>query len=451
MAIFPRFRPLDVGIATDRFQNMATSFRVDSFSRPIAENEITVLADGSLSVPAVVATEGILRYMQADGSIRRELVTAETLAQPTSLATLGQTTVTREHPDEPVNPDNVKKYSVGNVGDLVEYDTAHGVVVRMILRDRGAIEDVKQRLRLDTSPAYWAEYDETPGVHPVHGPYDRIQVRRTAYNHVALCTDGRGENARLLSVDNFMKDSAGGTAEIMITNDQKDPAMPTPMEQQISDLRAFLSLVGEMKKDADAPAGAALAQAKEALGTMSAEIAALAAQRDELTAKVDEMKAELAAVMAEVKGLGEPPAPAPAAPNTDEDGGEGEEPVMDSAKFLAAFNERKKMLELAQAFKVDAADTLTNPKLKEAIVRARLPEMKFDSKAELNGFYKGLVKMHEAQGQNQTQTQKQSPTAPAGEAWNFNADSAKPNKANEYATHLATANERYLEGLRKNR
>jgi len=425
---------------------MKSSFVVDSFSIPISDQEI-LETEGFISVPAVIAAPGIQEYMNDDGSVTRVLVPQETLVDPSWLASVAQAPITDEHPKEPVTPDNVKRYSIGNVGDVVEYDTKRGVVVRMILRDRMAIDAVKSRRKVDTSPAYYADYDDTPGVHPEFGAYDRIQIKRRATNHVAHCTQGRGEQARLLldSVDTPAALAHAWTALFPTKDSRMATPNTTETQQYFAGLREVIALVEELRKDSKdeaAPKDATdidpevLASAKESLTGLTGIISQLAAQRDQVTQQLEEMRGELAAVLAEIQGgAAEAPAePADAGMEVPQDEApkEEEETVMDS-KFLDYYNDRQAILKIASEFALDSVETLTNAQLRKAIVEkhtANLPDdrkLHLDSAVEVRAAYQTIEAL------------RSMPKNTPGKAWEFAADSSK---------NVNSAADKYRENIR---
>lgn len=150
-----------------------------------------VRPDGTVLFTARVAKPGILVYRDTLGRERRELVTEENLHQVDSLATLARSTVTLEHPDEDVTPDNVGEVGVGDVDGFVETEESGGfVTVRLAVRRRDALDAIKRGKR-EVSPGYRLQIDETPGTHEVFGHYDAIQGPRI-YNHVAIVETARG-------------------------------------------------------------------------------------------------------------------------------------------------------------------------------------------------------------------------------------------------------------------
>jgi len=93
--------------------------------------------EGYLVGRAVATTIGVFPYLQADGSIRRELRSPEEVYNPDSLESLKLAEITNNHPTEAVTTDNVNKYGVGTVGENVVADTLHGFVsVPVAIKER---------------------------------------------------------------------------------------------------------------------------------------------------------------------------------------------------------------------------------------------------------------------------------------------------------------------------
>lgn len=158
-------------------------------------------SDGSLLCEGYATREGILEYVNRDGSIRRELVTRQAVED--TARTLPRASVTLEHPPEFVNPDNVQRYGVGDVdGQAVVEETAQGGFVRvsMAVRRRDALTDVESKRRRELSVGYDVTIDPTPGNDPRFGQYDARQVGRRV-NHVALVEAGRAGDQVALRVD----------------------------------------------------------------------------------------------------------------------------------------------------------------------------------------------------------------------------------------------------------
>lgn len=155
-----------------------------------------------LLAEGVAAIAGIYEYAYRDSSgdvqIVRELVDADVLED--FAAQLARAPLTVGHPAVPVDRHNVKDLAVGDIGEEVDFvKTSEGGFIRVrvcVRADEGlqAIEDGIDEL----SCGYSAEVDTRGGTHPVFGPYDQKQTRRTLGNHLALVDRARhGSSAKL--------------------------------------------------------------------------------------------------------------------------------------------------------------------------------------------------------------------------------------------------------------
>lgn len=260
--------------------------------------------DGSLLCEAIVCREGILEYRQADGTIRRELVTRE--AVDSTARTIGRAAVTDEHPAEFVTPDNVGQVGVGDVdGEVYVDEDAQGgfVKVRTAIRRRDAIDGLRSGRLRDVSPGYTVRLDMTPGEHPTFGRYDARQMERTV-NHLALTSRGRGTDVpiRADSLDAVQVAPSRGTHTHTDTGAGMNPKLATLAGRLGLDVRNDMDDGGLI----DMIASAVMAKMKEAddaieaqdgmvpkadLDKMQAERDAAAAKRDEYKAKMDELMA----------------------------------------------------------------------------------------------------------------------------------------------------------------
>lgn len=197
------------------------------------------LPNGTLVAEGYVAKEGILEYRRADGSIRRELVPFSCLEQ--SLDSMSDLPLTLLHPDPVAHPQgvttqNVDKLGVGNTGEVVKLLNGGHTKVHIAIRRQDAIDAVEKDGVRELSLGYAVQIDSTPGVHPVHGRYDCVQVKRV-HNHVALVPRGRfGADVGIRA------DAAESTQPITgATPDAGSPAAtPNPTHQDGGSVRIIL-------------------------------------------------------------------------------------------------------------------------------------------------------------------------------------------------------------------
>lgn len=270
-------------------------------------------SDGVLLAEGVCVREGILEYPQADGTIRRELVTLDAVLD--TARTLARASMTLEHPDEGfVTAENSGRLGIGDVdGQIViggvkrdaagmlvsDYEEAQGgfATVRVALRRADAIGAYDQGSHRELSPGYGVQLDETPGEHPVHGRYDARQIGREC-NHLALVPRGRGASV-------FLRADAGDLAGQATT-----AGTPRHEGHMIPKLVTMLTLLGVERHDAeDAALDAGIAAVKTLTTAATrrkdegdeAATAALAAKDGEiaaLKAAMEKMAGELAALKA---------------------------------------------------------------------------------------------------------------------------------------------------------
>jgi len=158
----------------------------------------TETEEGYLVVPAVAATTGILKYREAKGDIRRELVTAEALRSRVE-SIIGKP-VTLGHPEEgEVNPDNFKREVVGHVAAATFDEDTGELRVKLRINDSEAIRRVRSGTR-ELSPGYDVDLEHEEGEHDEHGEYDVVQGERI-YNHLALTDEARDSDAAITRLD----------------------------------------------------------------------------------------------------------------------------------------------------------------------------------------------------------------------------------------------------------
>jgi len=196
----PEWRCDEVDLAPD-------DWRIDDGGAPLAKARID--ADtGFMHLDGIAAAPGVYVYRNADGTTRRELVSADMLQAWASTA--GHATLTLGHPPGGrVDSTTAKQHSIGEVRTS-SYAPGAGVRVSAIARDEAAIQRIKGGWRA-LSFGYSVRMDWTPGVHPRFGAYDGVQHRDPA-NHLASCKAGRGGptcRVRVDSGDDTTTDTTG--------------------------------------------------------------------------------------------------------------------------------------------------------------------------------------------------------------------------------------------------
>lgn len=144
---------------------------------------------GGLIVRGNLTRSGVFRYVQPDGSVRRELRHPDEVFNPDSLASLAHATVTVGHPNA-VTPENYRKVNIGHVAEVPKRDGKFVAADDIRIQDGEAIEQAKREELQEFSCGYSCRLDKTPGEYEGE-PYDAIQ-RDIRYNHVAAGPPGFG-------------------------------------------------------------------------------------------------------------------------------------------------------------------------------------------------------------------------------------------------------------------
>ncbi len=288
-------------INSDRSDSAPAEKWVQRFDRAAAQlDPAEKTPQGYLRMHAAIAVPGVMEYLNADGTITRELLPPETLHDAESLITLASVPATLDHPDEDVTPDNVGKYGVGDVGENVEVlaETGH-VRITMVVRRKDALDAIDDGVE-EVSPGYKCLVDPTPGVHPVFGPYDAVQ-RARRYNHLAIVKQARGGSTVKLRAD-----AAPGSAQAVHRVDAATPARPgVAMNPFLLMLASLVSVdPGTRRADGKYVRKDGVEVTEEMLASaIQSAIAGLQGGADEEDPQVAELKAKIAELQTQLATL----------------------------------------------------------------------------------------------------------------------------------------------------
>ena len=180
---------------------------------------------GFLVAQANIAKTGPLRYLNADGTERIELVLADELFAEKSLASFRSAPIVLIHPAEKVlTPDNARRLSVGWPADVRPADDGEHVEATLTITDAGAIRAIEDGVR-ELSPGYFCDLE------PIEGGVftmpdgstvraDFIQRNRT-HNHIAIEPEGRSGptvSIRLDSAGNVITEPGRTNMEMVKIN-----------------------------------------------------------------------------------------------------------------------------------------------------------------------------------------------------------------------------------------
>jgi hypothetical protein len=242
----------------------------------------------------VAAIPGVHPYRAEDGRIIRELVDDAVLADPEYLASVARSPITLEHPPVMVTPDNAAQYIVGDADGEAEIDDRGYVRVKIAARTRPATDALERKQKAGLSMGYPVTIDNTPGVHPKYGPYDRRQVKRGPNNHIAICDSPRHGDQCSIRVDAYeVPPMDPKILTLLRTFTHRDSLEESGAP---SVLESLLAELGRLREDA-----CQLPTMTKALADANAQMGALQAKLDEFMAK--EKAAGEAAAQMDAKAL----------------------------------------------------------------------------------------------------------------------------------------------------
>lgn len=152
---------------------------------------------GFINAYAIVTRTGVFKYLNADGSIRRELRHPDDVFKQDSLETLRRIPITVNHPSELVNSDNANRYQVGSTGDNFAVDGQFVMASLCVHQKSGidAIENGKSQLSLGYEIDLLDEVGEYNGEQ-----YDARQTN-IEYNHLAIVDLARAGKEASIKMD----------------------------------------------------------------------------------------------------------------------------------------------------------------------------------------------------------------------------------------------------------
>lgn len=275
----------------------------------------TKTSEGFIRDAPIVGRTGILKYKNADGSMRYEYRPPDEAFNADSLASLQGKPITVGH-KAMVSAANAAK--VQPIGTVLTAGRQDGDTIRADI----VIYDLPTSAR-ELSCGYSLDLDETPGTAPDGQHYDAVQ-RNIRYNHVAVVPRGRAGIARL-NMDGEQ-----------VIDDEKKGA-----DNMANDTMTKVRTDSGLEYDAAPEVGVYVEKLKK-------DIAAAKKEHDTLQAKYDAALADIDKVKKEKKDLEK----------------------KNSDNFDSAVTERVAMLDVAQKHHIDGAEKMSNTDIKKAVIKA---------------------------------------------------------------------------------
>lgn len=272
----------------------------------------TKTQEGFIRDTPVVGRTGILVYRNADGTERREYRPPEEAFKADSLASLMGKPITIGHKAFVTAGNAAQVAPVGSVLSAGRQD-GDSIVADVVIYNL----DTASR---ELSCGYTLDLDETPGTTPTGEHYDAIQ-RNISYNHLAIVPRGRAGVARL--------------------NMDGEQILEEPKEEEIMAEMTKIRLDSGIEYEC-AP------EVKVEIEKMRKDSAEQGKKFDKLQAKFDALEADL----------------------KKEQEGRKADAESFKANFDEAIKNRVDLLKVAEAHKVENADSMSDVEIKTAVIKA---------------------------------------------------------------------------------
>jgi hypothetical protein len=334
----------------------------------------TKTAEGFLTGRAIVTSVGVFTYLNADGTVCRELRLPEEVFARASLDSMKLKPLANDHPLEKITAENAKVYQVGSLGnnpsDWVDSygikfpevmergssgtDGFH-VAVDLTITDGATISQVEVG-KTALSMGYECDLEPAkPGATWCGIAYDGIQ-RNILYNHCAVVDMARAGDAARIRMDS--------ADAVQINNQSGDSPKTNPEVGKMGMKKINLDGVeyeGEERlvvgyQEQRTRADKAEADLKQVKADQSKAISTLEGERDAFKDRADKAEKELK---------------------------EAKDSAADPKKINEAVNARMMLLDAAARAGVEVKEDHADIDIKKAVITAIYPNVKLDGKDEV--------------------------------------------------------------------
>jgi hypothetical protein len=330
--------------------------------------------EGFLTGRAIVTSVGVFSYLNADGTVTRELRLPEEVFARGSLDSMKLKPLANDHPKEKITADNAKVYQVGSLGDnpsdwidnygskfpeergrgSSDTDGFH-VAIDLTITDAAAVADVEAG-KTALSMGYTCDLEPaTAGAVWCGIAYDGIQ-RNIRYNHCAIVDVARCGDAARIRMD------SADAVQIYQADNKSPKTNPEVVKMGMKKInldgveyegeeKLVLSYV-EQKNRADS-AEKALTQLK---ADQAKTISTLEGERDAMKDRADKAEKELKAA---------------------------KDDAADSKKINEAVNAKLMLIDAATRAGVQVKEDMADIDIRKAVITAIYPNVKLDGKDEV--------------------------------------------------------------------
>lgn len=342
---------------------------------------VAVTGQGYLKADAYATRSGVFVYLNADGTLRRELRPPDEVFKQESLKSLSEVPLTNDHPPVPLNASNTRQYAVGFTGaDVKKVDDKVGV--KITITDDVTIGQVMQNEKKELSCGYFCDLDFTDGVW--NGmEYDAIQ-KNIIYNHLAVVEHGRAGPEVKISMDSADQKNIA----VMVRNDADEKnslgtdSKPTVKFLSDKERKMTKIKIDGVEYEVSEPVASIVAPKLDALVKATSDLEAAKARIDAANKEVATLQGKVDALDAETK-------------KRDDEIAKLKDSKMSDKELIARADAIVKTRDFAKTIlgdqvKVDDMDMAT---MKKEVVKKFLPDIKVDEKdaAYIDGVFDTMI------------------------------------------------------------
>jgi len=334
----------------------------------------TKTGEGFLTGRAIVTSVGVFTYLNADGTVSRELRPPEEVFARQSLDSMKLKPMANDHPKEKITAENAKVYQVGSLGNNPsDWIDSYGVrfpeeqdrgssgsdgfhvAIDLTINDKATVADVEAG-KVALSMGYECDFEPaTPGATWCGIAYDGIQ-RNIRYNHCAVVDRARAGDAARIRMD------SADAVQILEQSGSSPKTNPEVGKMAMKKINLDgVEYEGEERlvvgyQEHKSRADKAEAELKQLKADQGKAISTLEGERDAFKDRADKAEKELK---------------------------EAKDAAADPKKINEAVNARMKLLDAAARANVEVKADQTDIDIKKAVIATIYPNVKFDGKDEV--------------------------------------------------------------------
>jgi len=247
--------------------------------------------EGYIETNAIVTRTGVFKYLNEDGSIRRELRHPDDVFKTKSLDSLQRRPVTLNHPTELVNSKNASQYQKGYTGDEYSVD-GEFVKLNLTVTHEDAVTAIDSG-KVQLSLGYEVELIEEVGEYNGER-YDHRQTE-IEYNHLAIVDRARAGDKASIKFDSEDEAPVNMSISETVIKQSRTDSKTEPTRKVAKMKTIVVDGVAVQVEDGDA------SKVETAVANLKQKADNASTKASELQAKLDASEGEVAKLKEEIK------------------------------------------------------------------------------------------------------------------------------------------------------